>query len=105
MQLELNNICKSYGKITALKDFSASFSSGIYAILGPNGSGKSTLINILTCNLRADSGHITYSNGCVLPENIEKMGVRYREMLGYMPQYPSLYPSFSVESFMWYMAT
>jgi ABC-type multidrug transport system ATPase subunit len=32
------------------------------------------------------------------------MGVRFREKLGFMPQYPGLYPNFSVERFMWYMA-
>jgi ABC-type multidrug transport system ATPase subunit len=32
------------------------------------------------------------------------MGVRFREKLGFMPQYPGMYPNFSVERFMWYMA-
>ena len=32
------------------------------------------------------------------------MGVRFREKLGFMPQYPGLYPNFTVERFMWYMA-
>lgn len=33
-----------------------------------------------------------------------KMGVRFREKLGYMPQHPGMYPNFTVERFMWYMA-
>jgi len=32
------------------------------------------------------------------------MGIRFREKIGFMPQYPGLYPNFSVERFMWYMA-
>ena len=32
------------------------------------------------------------------------MSVRFREKLGFMPQYPGLYPNFTVERFMWYMA-
>ena len=71
---------------------------------GPNGSGKSTLINILTDNLKADSGEITYSDNTVNTENVLHMGVRFREKLGFMPQYPGLYPNFTVERFMWYMA-
>ena len=71
---------------------------------GPNGSGKSTLINILTDNLKADSGEITYSDNTGNTENVLHMGVRFREKLGFMPQYPGLYPNFTVERFMWYMA-
>jgi len=32
------------------------------------------------------------------------MGVKFRERLGFMPQYPGMYPNFTVERFMWYMA-
>ena len=99
MKLTISNISKSYGTNLALNGFTAHFEPGVYALLGPNGSGKSTLMNILTDNLKADSGEITY-NG----ENVLDMGVRFREKLGFMPQYPGLYPNFTVERFMWYMA-
>ncbi len=99
MTLTINNISKSYGTNLALNNFTAILDAGIYALLGPNGSGKSTLMNILTDNLKADSGEITY-NG----ENVLDMGIRFREKLGFMPQYPGLYPNFTVERFMWYMA-
>jgi ABC-type multidrug transport system ATPase subunit len=32
------------------------------------------------------------------------MGIHFREMIGFMPQYPGMYHDFSVERFMWYMA-
>jgi ABC-type multidrug transport system ATPase subunit len=99
MNLAINNISRSYGQNKALNSFNANLSSGIYALLGPNGSGKSTLMNILTDNLKADSGNITY-NG----EDTLKMGVKFREKLGFMPQYPGMYPNFTIERFMWYMA-
>ena len=99
MKLVFENISKSYGKNKALSDFSAQFSEGVYALLGPNGSGKSTLMNILTDNLKADSGSI-YFDG----ENVLKMGARFREKIGFMPQYPGLYGSFTAESFLWYIA-
>ncbi len=100
MKLQLNNVTKSYGSNLALDGFTATLEPGIYALLGPNGSGKSTLMNIITDNLKADKGKITFDG-----ENTLKMGVRFREMLGFMPQYPGLYPNFTVERFMWYMAT
>ena len=99
MTLTIRNISKSYGTNLALDNFNAVLDAGIYALLGPNGSGKSTLMNILTDNLKSDSGEITY-NG----ENVLEMGTRFREKIGFMPQYPGLYPNFTVERFMWYMA-
>lgn len=104
MILKIHQITKSYGSNKALDQFSASLEPGIYALLGPNGSGKSTLMNILTDNLKADSGEITYTDNTGITENILSMGVRFREKLGFMPQYPGLYPNFTVERFMWYMA-
>ena len=102
--LNISSISKSYHSTLALNQFTVMLTSGIYALLGPNGSGKSTLMNIITDNLKADSGEITYTSDDGLTENILKMGVRFREKLGFMPQYPGLYPNFTVERFMWYMA-
>jgi ABC-type multidrug transport system ATPase subunit len=104
MYLSLKNVTKTYGSNRALNHFSATLHSGIYALLGPNGSGKSTLMNILTDNLKADSGEITYTDDSGNTENVLHMGVRFREKLGFMPQYPGLYPNFTVERFMWYIA-
>ena len=104
MTLTINNISKSYGTNLALSGFTATLDAGIYALLGPNGSGKSTLMNILTDNLKADSGEITYEDADSVRENVLDMGVRFREKLGFMPQYPGLYPNFTVERFLWYMA-
>ena len=104
MTLNITNISKSYGTNLALNNFTATLDAGIYALLGPNGSGKSTLMNILTDNLKADSGEITYEDADSVRENVLDMGVRFREKLGFMPQYPGLYPNFTVERFMWYMA-
>lgn len=104
MKLCFREVTKSYGSNLALDHFTASLEPGIYALLGPNGSGKSTLMNILTDNLKADAGEITYTSDEGGEEDILKMGVRFREKLGFMPQYPGLYSNFTVERFMWYMA-
>lgn len=104
MKLCFRKVTKSYGSNLALDHFTAALEPGIYALLGPNGSGKSTLMNILTDNLKADAGEITYTSDDGMTESVMKMGVRFREKLGFMPQYPGLYPNFTVERFMWYMA-
>ncbi|MBQ9151382.1 MAG: ATP-binding cassette domain-containing protein [Clostridia bacterium] len=97
--LTIEKLTKSYGSNLALNAFSYSFDHGIYALLGPNGSGKSTLMNIVTQNLRADSGRVLLDG-----EDIGKLGADYRGRLGFMPQYPGMYPSFSALDFLRYMA-
>lgn len=99
MELSINNVSKSYKQNKALSDFTLTFTPGVYALLGPNGSGKSTLMNIITENLKADSGIITY-NG----KDIKKMGAEYLYLLGYMPQYPGIYPQFTAEEYLYYIA-
>ncbi|HBL83451.1 MAG: hypothetical protein A2Y17_04175 [Clostridiales bacterium GWF2_38_85] len=100
MILTIDNINKSYGKTKALIEFSAELSPGIYGLLGPNGSGKSTLMNIITDNLQADSGNILFNS-----ESVIKLGSKFREKLGFMPQFPGLYSSFTISQFMHYMAS
>jgi len=97
--LTINSLSKSYGSNLALNQFTYSFDHGIYALLGPNGSGKSTLMNIVTQNLKSDNGEILLDD-----TPIGKLGASYREKLGFMPQYPGMYPSFSALDFLRYMA-
>lgn len=97
--LELKNICKSYGHKTALIDFSSELESGVYALLGPNGAGKSTLMNIITGNLRADSGEVLWDG---IPA--EKLGKDFKRILGFMPQQQGLYDSFTGRQFLMYMS-
>lgn len=99
--LEIKNITKTYkkGEVRALDDFSVTLTPGVYGLLGPNGAGKSTLMNIITDNLKADSGEVLY-NG----ESTHKLGREYRSILGYMPQQQGLYDDFTLNRFLWYMA-
>lgn len=60
LELSIKNVSKNYGQNKALSDFTMTFTQGIYALLGPNGSGKTTLMNIITDNLKRDSGTITH---------------------------------------------
>ena len=97
--LELKNVCKSYGKKAALKDFTYTFDNGIYGLLGANGAGKSTLMNLLTDNVSRNSGEILYDGREILD-----MGKNYRELLGYMPQQQGFYENFSARMFLYYIA-
>ena len=97
--LEIRNLSKSYGKKVALNNINLKFDNGLYGLLGPNGAGKSTLMNIITDNLKADNGEILW-NGM----DYQKLGVKYREILGYMPQQQGLYNGFTGKRFLNYIA-
>jgi len=57
--LEAHVIGKSFGDLKIIENFSYKFKRGErLGIVGPNGSGKSTFINLLTKEIRPDSGKI-----------------------------------------------
>ncbi len=102
MELELQELSKTYGTVQALKNVSYTFKSGIYGILGANGAGKSTMINLITDNVSRDSndgGKILYDG-----EDILKLGKKFRAIVGYMPQQQGFYEDFSPKAFLKYMA-
>lgn len=98
MELEVKNLSKNYGKVQALSDVSLILEPGIYGLLGPNGAGKSTLINLLTDNVKRESGEICWNGN-----EIQKMGKSYRQILGYMPQQQGCYDEFSAGAFLMYL--
>ena len=57
MQLQIENLSKSYGTKEVLKDINFTFSSGkIYGLIGRNGVGKTTFFNCLNNDISVDSG-------------------------------------------------
>ncbi len=57
--LEVDNLSKSFGEIKILENFSYKFSRfEKIGIIGKNGTGKTTFLNIITQNLKPDSGNI-----------------------------------------------
>lgn len=61
MEVRVENLGKSYGKVMALRDVSLSFvDGGLTAILGPSGCGKTTLLRCIAGFLEPDSGAIYF---------------------------------------------
>ena len=98
MSLEVRNLNKKYGDIQALKNVNMKLDNGVYGLLGPNGAGKSTLINLLTDNIKRDNGEIFWKG-----TEIRKLGEKYRDILGYMPQQQGYYEDFSAGAFLIYI--
>ncbi|HYO54053.1 ABC transporter ATP-binding protein [Archangium sp.] len=59
--LEVRNVTKSFGGLTAVKDVSFDVAPGsIVGLIGPNGAGKTTTFNLITGNYRVDRGTIRF---------------------------------------------
>ncbi len=86
----LDSVCKSFGALQAVQNFSLRIPTGItYGLLGPNGAGKTTLIRLIVGLLRADSGRVSVM-GRPMPD---------KDMLahiGYMTQTPAIYSDLTV---------
>jgi branched-chain amino acid transport system ATP-binding protein len=61
MMFRVENVKKSFGGLKAVDGVSFALKKGgISSIIGPNGAGKTTLFNLLTGNIRTDSGSIYF---------------------------------------------
>jgi len=57
IMIKMENIEKKFGKQTVLSDVNFNVKEGeIFGLLGPSGAGKTTIINILTNQVKEDSG-------------------------------------------------
>jgi branched-chain amino acid transport system ATP-binding protein len=57
--LQVKNLNKSFGAVEASSDLCLSVERGhIHALIGPNGAGKTTVLNLLSGELKPDSGTI-----------------------------------------------
>ena len=58
-KIDVNQITKTFGDLTALKNISVHFEENhIYGLLGRNGAGKTTLLNLITGKIFPTSGEI-----------------------------------------------
>lgn len=67
MLLELKNVVKKFGGITALSDISFSVEKGdIFGIIGPNGAGKTTIFNMITGVYQVTSGDVRFNDATLV---------------------------------------
>jgi len=84
--LELRDVVKSFGPLTAVDGLSLAIPRGIVlGLLGPNGAGKSTTMRMLTGQAIADSGEIS-----VLGLDIPAESKTARGRMGVVPQQDNL---------------
>ena len=94
--IEVQNVTKRYGSITAVQDVSFRVESGqILGFLGPNGAGKTTTMRILTGCLPPTEGKAIVA-GC----DISEAPIEAKRRTGYLPETPPLYPDMTVREYL-----
>ena len=87
--LEVKNVTKKYGKLTANDNISMTVQSGeIAVLLGPNGAGKSTLIKSIAGLLRFE--------GKITADGESNKSLYAKSIIGYIPEMPAVYDMLTV---------
>ncbi len=90
--IEINQVHKYFGAVTALEGIDLEISPGeFFALLGPNGAGKTTLIHILAGLTLASSG-----SARVMGHDVVTSYREARRLLGVVPQELVFDPFFTV---------
>ncbi len=98
--IEVENLTKRYGDLTAVRDICFSASKGqVLGFLGPNGAGKTTTMRIITGFLPATSGTARVDGFDIFEEAHE-----VRKRIGYLPENPPLYNDMTVRSYLHFVA-
>jgi ABC-2 type transport system ATP-binding protein len=98
--LEVKNLRKEYGGLTAVKGVSFSLQPGdIFGFIGSNGAGKTTTIRMIATLLEPTSGTAVL-NG----HDVRKDPMAVRRMIGYMPDFFGLYDDVKVWEYLDFFA-
>ncbi len=98
--ISIQNICKQYQGVTAIKDLTLDIPAGcLFGFIGPNGAGKTTTIRILAGILLPDAGTVKIAgidlNTC--PEAA-------KQKIGFIPDRPYLYEKLTGNEFLKFCA-
>ena len=86
--LEVDNLVKKYGDLTAVDRLSFDVEPGeAFGLLGPNGAGKSTTMMMICGLLAADSGEVRLEG-----HRLDRMSPESRQRMGVVPQDLAIYP-------------
>ncbi len=92
--LELKNLNKSFGKISAIKDVNLKIYKGeVVVMMGPSGSGKSTLLRCINCIEKINSGEIWFMGENITNPQVDIFEIRKK--IGVVFQHFNLFPHFS----------
>lgn len=99
--LEIQNLCKYYGKFLAVDHLNLSIGKGeIFGFVGPNGAGKTTTMKITAGLLKASSGQVLVDEVDAL-----KDAKALKRKIGYMPDFFGVYDNLKAIEYMEFYAS
>ena len=99
--LEVDNLVKKYGDLTAVDRLSFDVEPGeAFGLLGPNGAGKSTTMMMICGLLAADSGEIRLEG-----RRLDRTRPESRQRMGVVPQDLALYPDLTARENLMFFAS
>jgi ABC-2 type transport system ATP-binding protein len=94
--IELKQVSKQFGSVTAVDNLSFSTGKGeIFGLLGPNGAGKSTTIRMIMNILAPDQGTILFDGKPLTEQD--------KDRIGYLPEERGLYKKAKVHDLLLYL--
>jgi len=99
-RVEIKNLRKNFGPLTAVDDISFQVSQGeVLGFLGPNGAGKSTTMKMITGFLTPTAGTVTVAGYDIVQKPLE-----VKQRLGYLPEGASAYPDMTPTNYLDFVA-
>lgn len=98
MDIQIQNLSKSYGAQRAVDDINFSVKTGeILGFLGPNGAGKTTTMKMITGYVTIGTGNITIGGQSVKNNDLNRH-------IGYLPEHNPLYLEMPVMDYLAFCA-
>lgn len=95
--IQVQHVTKKYGNMLANNDVNLeSVDGGLSVLLGANGAGKSTLIKCICGLLRFE--------GSIKVDGFDNHSLEAKRLLGYVPEFPAMYPMLTVEEHLQFIA-
>ena len=100
LMIEIRNLTKRFGPLTAVDDVSFDVGRGeVLGFLGPNGAGKSTTMKMVTGFLAPDGGTIRIGG-----TDVAEDPVAVKRQIGYLPEGAPLYSEMTTRAFLGFIA-
>ena len=98
--IEVNQLCKRYGSLTAVDGISFKVQAGeVLGFLGPNGAGKSTTMKVIAGFLAPTSGSVS-----VCGNDVTDQPLAAKSVMGYLPEGAPTYGEMTVIAFLRFIA-
>ncbi|MHA2303636.1 MAG: ABC transporter ATP-binding protein [Candidatus Thorarchaeota archaeon] len=97
--VDIKGMSKRFGKTLAVDKLDLKVSPGeIVGLVGPNGAGKTTTLRVLTGIIKPSGGEVSVGGF-----DIQKEPIQAKDLIGYIPEKPTCYPSLTVREYLMFM--